>query len=228
MIVGIHQLHYLPWLRYFHKISHSDVFVLLDDIQYNKNGWQNRNKIKGDRGEIVLTVPVYGKFQQNLDEVKIDNKANWRKKHWGSLVNYYSRSAHFADYRDALFAIYERQWEKLNDINYEMLKVFTAALGIKTKICLSSQLDAPGEATERLVNICKAVGCDTYFSGAHATEAYIDMQVFDAAGIKLKVQEWKAPEYSQLFPAAGFVPDLSIVDILFNEGARSAEILGLR
>lgn len=225
MIAGIHQLHYLPWLRYFHKIAFSDVFVILDDIQYNKNGWQNRNKVKGAAGEVTLTIPVYSKFQQNLDEVKIDNKTDWRKKHWKTLMTYYSKAPHFDKYKTLFNSIYERNWDFLNGINSEMLKLYLAALGIKTKIYFSSEMNIAGEATDRLINICKAVGCDTYLSGAHATEAYLDSEAFKKAGIEVKIQEWKSPEYKQLFPGVGFIPDLSIVDLLFNEGEKSAEIL---
>jgi len=225
MIAGIHQLHYLPWLRYFQKIAKSDVFVVLDDIQYNKNGWQNRNKIKGSAGALTLTVPVFNKFQQTLDEVVIDNKTNWRKKHWQSLATCYGKAPYFKDYAPAVQKIYEREWERLNALNLEMLKLFLSFLGIKTKIVLSSELDAPGEATERLVHLCRKAGADAYLSGAYATEAYLDAAALERGGIRLDILAWQAPVYAQLFMQSGFIPDLSIVDLLFNEGPRAMDII---
>lgn len=225
MIVGIHQLHYLPWLRYFQKIAKSDVFVVLDDIQYNKNGWQNRNKIKGSSGAITVTIPVLNKFQQALNEVVIDNKSNWRKKHWQSLVTCYSKASYFKEYGPAVKNIYEREWDRLNAINIEMLKLFLSFLDIKTKIVLSSELHVPGVATERLVRMCKKLGADAYLSGAYATEAYLDAEAFRKEGIRLDILQWQAPTYTQLFMQNGFIPDLSIVDLLFNEGPRTMDII---
>lgn len=225
MILSAHQLHYLPWLRYFHKIAQSDVFVVMDDIQFNKNGWQNRNKIKGANGHLTLTVPVFNKFQQNLDEVKIDNKSAWRKKHWQSIELSYRKAPFFAKYAPAIAPVYEREWEDLNAVNFELLTIFLGMLGIRTKVLRSSEGQFPGTATERLVNICRQVGASTYLTGEHARDMYLDESLFAKEGIGLVVQEWKAPAYGQLFMQHGFIPDLSIVDLLFNEGDRSFDIL---
>jgi hypothetical protein len=225
MIAGIHQLHYLPWLRYFQKIAKCDLFVVLDDIQYNKNGWQNRNKIKGSGGSMTITIPVFNKFQQTLDEVVIDNKTNWRKKHWQSLVTCYSKAPYFKEYAPELQKIYEKEWDRLNAVNYEMLKLFLSFLDIKTKLVRSSELDIPGMATERLIHMCKKLGADAYLSGAYAQEAYLDGEAFTKEGIRLDILEWQAPAYDQLFMVNGFIPDLSIVDLLFNEGDRSLDII---
>ena len=112
MILAIHQLHYLPWLRYFHKIASADVFVVLDNIQFNKNGWQNRNKIKTDQGELILTVPVLHKMGQSLAEVEIDNKQPWRRKHWGAISNHYRKATFFKEHEPFLRGIYEKDWRK--------------------------------------------------------------------------------------------------------------------
>ena len=183
MIVAIHQLHYLPWLRYFHKIASSDIFVILDNIQFNKNGWQNRNKIKTLQGAAILTVPVLQKFAQPLSEVQIDNKQPWRRKHWGSLFNDYRKAPFFHGHESFFCKIYETEWEKLNDLNYEILFYPVKALGIKTKIVKGSELDLRGEATERLVGICRDLKASTYFTGVFAAEAYLEKKVFEDAGI---------------------------------------------
>ncbi|MBI4707529.1 MAG: WbqC family protein [Candidatus Omnitrophica bacterium] len=225
MILSAHQLHYFPWLRYFHKIYHSDIFVVMDDIQFNKNGWQNRNKIKTAQGWSYLTVPVYNKFQQNINEVKIDNSQNWRKKHWNSLCFNYSKAPYFKEYKSFFENIYQKDWENLNDINYEMFFFYLECLGLKQKIVKSSELSVPGIESLRLVNICKELGADTYLSGAYALEVYLDEKVFNDAGIKVSLQDWHCPEYKQQYMKAGFVPDLAIADLLFNYGPKSLEII---
>ena len=216
MLVAIHQTHYLPWLRYFEKIARSDVFIVLDNIQFTKNGWQNRNKIKGPQGPLLLTVPVYAKHQQSLDEVRINNTEAWRKKHVRSIEQCYGASPYYATYGEAVCELYGRDWEGLAALNRAMLSYWVEALGIETPIVYASEVDAPGEATERLVNLIKAVGGDAYYSGAYALDAYLDAEALDRAGIALRLQSWRAPEYPQRF--GDFVPDLSIADLLFNVG----------
>jgi len=223
MLVGIHQLHYLPWLRYFDKIARCDVFVVLDNIQYNKNGWQNRNKIKSPGGPLLLTVPVIERFGQNLNEVRVNNTAQWRRKHWRSISQCYAKAPFFRDYAGFLEAAYAREWEFLNDINRHMLTYFVDKLGIETRIVYASEINAPGVATERLVNLITAVGGDRYYSGAYALEAYLDIEALTRAGIRLELQEWRAPVYPQL--DGDFVPDLSILDLLLNCGPESLRVL---
>jgi len=223
MLVGIHQLHYLPWLRYFDKIARTDVFVVLDNIQYNKNGWQNRNKVKTAGGIMLLTVPVYAKRAQALDEVRINNAVPWRKKHWRSIEQHYMKAPHFATHAPFLEATYGREWESLNDLNRHMLEYYIGALGITTRIVYASDLAVPGTATARLVNLIRAVGGDAYYSGAYALDAYLDAAMLQDAGIALTLQEWRAPVYPQLH--GDFVPDLSIVDLLMNCGADALAVI---
>jgi hypothetical protein len=225
MILAAHQLHYLPWLRYIHKIAVCDVFIVLDNIQFNKNGWQNRNKIKTVQGSLILTVPVLHQFAQSLSEAEIDNKQPWRRKHWGSLVNHYRKAPFFKDHETFFQNIYDADWKKLNDLNHEILSYLVKELGIKTKIFRSSELSLKGEATERLVHICRDLGATAYLTGTYAAEAYLEAARFESAGIELIPQEFHCPEYPQLYPEAGFIPELSIVDLLFNCGPKSLEIL---
>ena len=225
MILGAHQLHYLPWLRYFHKIAQCDSFVVLDDIQFNKNGWQNRNKIKTAQGAALLTVPILQKFQQPLSEVQIDNKQPWQRKHWRTIEPHYQKAPYFKEHAAFFRGVYEKPWEKLNDINYEVLLYLLKALGIKTKIVRSTDLHLKQEATERLVEMCKTMGARAYLTGAYATQVYLDPDLFQREGIELLLQEFKCPVYTQLFPEAGFIPELSFLDLLFNAGPKSLEIL---
>jgi hypothetical protein len=223
MRVGIHQLHYLPWLRYFDKIKHSDVFIVLDDIQFNKNGWQNRNRVKTSSGATLLTVPVYMRVGQRLDEVRVHHGTPWRRKHWATIEQNYAKAAQYADYAPFLRETYSIEWERLNDINRHMLSYYIDALGIETPVVYSSTLGVAGTATQRLANLIKAVGGDTYLSGAYALDAYLDAGQLEREGIALELQEWRAPVYPQLH--GEFVADLSILDLLMNCGSDSLGVL---
>jgi hypothetical protein len=223
MLVGIHQLHYLPWLRYFDKVARSDVFIALDTVQFNKNGWQNRNRIKTPQGAGLLTVPVLAKFGQRLDQVRINNAVPWRKKHWRSIEQNYGRAPFFGEFAAVLSSTYSRKWDDLNDINQHLLALFVEWLGLDTRIVYASELNVPGEATERLVNLVKSAGGTRYYSGAYAVEQYLDVSLLDKAGIGLELQTWQAPEYPQLH--GEFVPDLSVLDLLMNCGPDSLGIL---
>ena len=223
MLVGIHQLHYMPWLRYFEKIDRVDVFVVLDNIQYNKNGWQNRNKVKTKTGATLLTVPVADKFAQWLDEVRITQNNPWRKKHWRLLEQSYSKAPYFAEHARFFAEIYAREWESLNDLNRAMLHYFVDALEITTPIAYASELNVPGVATDRLVNLIQAVEGDTYYSGAFALDVYLDASVLEAAEIGIVLQHWEAPVYPQLH--GDFVADLAVFDLLMNCGPKASSVL---
>ena len=223
MVVGIHQLHYLPWLRYIHKILRSDTFIVLDNIQYNKNGHQNRNRIKTPQGALTLTVPVFDHFAQSLDQVEIDNTKPWARKHWRSIAQHYARAPHFAAHSPWLEAIYQQPWQRLNDLNRALLEAFLAQLEIDTPLHYATDLAIPGEATERLVNLVNAVGGNTYLSGAHALDSYLDTDAFAAANIDLKIQTWTAPKYPQ--GNDPFIPELSILDLLMHCGPEARMLL---
>jgi hypothetical protein len=223
MLVGIHQPHYLPWLRYFEKIARADVFIALDTVAYTKNGWQNRNKIKTHDGVQLLTVPVHAHLGETLDEIRIKANEPWRRKHWHAIRQSYAKAPFFAAHSAFLEDTYARDWDRLADLNAHMLKYFVRALGVTTRIEYASRLDVPGEATERLINLVRAVGGDAYYSGAFALEHYLDAALLEEAGIELVLQEWRAPTYPQLH--GDFVPDLSIVDLLMNCGPDSLGIL---
>lgn len=223
VVVGIHQLHYLPWLRYFEKIAASDVFIVLDNIQFNKNGWQNRNRIKSAQGPVLLTVPVYEREGQRLDEVRVLRDSRWRKKQARTVMQSYGRAPYFRLYAEFFEQIYGRDWDLLNELNRRMLDYFLAELAIPTRIVYASDLDVPGIATERLINLVHAVGGTHYYSGSHAADAYLDKAAFERAGVGLVLQHWVAPVYPQLH--GEFVPDLAILDLLMNCGPDSLRVL---
>ncbi len=223
MLVAIHQPHYLPWLRYFEKIARADAFIVLDNIQYSKNGWQNRNRIKTPNGPALLTVPVHGRYRQRLNEVRVNNAVPWRRKHGEALRQAYGKTPHFAACAEFLEATYGRDWEYLNDLNHHMLTHWVRLLGINTPLYYASELDVPGVATERLVNLVRAVGGDAYYSGAFALDAYLDPAVLAASGIALVLQHWTPPVYEQ--GRGTFIPDLSVVDLLAHKGPEARALI---
>ena len=224
MVVGIHQPHYLPWLRYMAKLALVDVFVLLDDVQYTKNGWQNRNRIKSADGWTYLTVPVHAHTASRILEVEVAGD-RWRAQHWKSLRTAYGRAPYFSVHAGFFESFYATPWERLVDLNLASLDYLRSALGIRTPFVRASSLGVAGAGSERLVRICKELGATVYLSGAYAAGNHLDLLAFRGSGVEVAVVEWECPTYTQCHPKAGFVPDLSVVDLLFNEGLRALTVL---
>lgn len=199
--------------------------MLLDDAQFTKNGWQNRNKIKGAQGPVLLTVPVRDAAFKPINQVEIDNQTPWGEKHWKSLQLSYARAPFFQRYVDALAQTFASRWDLLSSLNGHLLETLCSVFGIQTPLVRSSTLDVPGSGTERLVHICRRLGATRYLTGAFAAENHMDAQTFADAGITLMTQAWECPQYQQQFPALGFLPELSSVDLLFNEGPHSLRVL---
>ncbi len=226
MIVAIHQPHYLPWLRYVQKIARSDVFVLFDDVQFTKNGWQNRTRIKNAQGWMYLTVPVLDAFGKAIKDVTINNQERWRPKHWQALRTNYSRAPYFDRYEALVRPVYERPWDSVCELSIHLLTLLLPALGIRTRLVRSSELGVAGTGTARVVDICRRLRATIYLTGDYAATNHLDVEAFAPHGIAVRPQGWHSPVYRQQFPAASFVADLSIVDLLFNEGDRSLGVLG--
>lgn len=224
MIVAIHQPHYLPWLRYLAKMARADVFVLLDDVQYTKNGWQNRNRIKTANGWAYLTVPVHGHPTDRIVDVRVADD-RWRARHWRSLQAAYGRAPYFRRHAAFFEEFYAQDWTWLVDVNLTSLEYLRSALGLRTPLVRASTLGVPGQGTERLVRICHSLGATVYLSGAYAAGNHLDPSAFEPSGVGLAVLEWECPTYPQGHPKAGFVPDLSGVDLLFNLGDGALEVL---
>ncbi len=223
MIISIHQPQYLPWLGYFDKISKSDVFVLLDNVQFKKNEWQNRNRIKTARGWQWLTVPVIHKFSQKIDEVKINNTVRWGKKHLNTLVTNYSKTAFFRQHIAFFEQAFAREWRCLVDLNIHFIRYLADGLGLSEKrLVRASAYDLREDATERLIDICKQLQGDVYLSGRDGAK-YLNTALFEKEGIQVVFQDYHHPRYPQLYGA--FEPCLSAVDLLFNCGSESRSVL---
>ena len=219
MIVAVHQPQYLPWSGYFDKIRQADVFCYLDNVQYKKNDWQNRNRIKTSQGWQWITVPVHYKFPDKICEVKIDSTVRWRKKHLQALVTNYRRAPFFNQYIDVYEQIYAEDWQYLSELNIQFIERLKGALGLGQKPAIkSSQLKLREDPTDRLIDICKAVKADTYMSGQDGVN-YMNPVRFKENDIKVIIQDFKHPVYPQRFE--GFESHMSVVDLLFNCGPGS-------
>lgn len=225
MIVSIHQPNFLPWLGYFYKLTQCDVFVLLDNVQYTKNSFINRNRIKTPRGADWLTVPVIikGRFGQLIRDVEINSSVDWRKKHLGTLEANYRKAKYFEPIFQGLETIYSvNDWINLCELNIMLLEWALSILGLKKNLVRASDLNLEGESTQLLIDIIKELGGDTYLSGFGGAN-YQEEELFEKAGITLTYYDFKHPVYPQLWN--DFIPNLSIIDLLFNCGSESLDVL---
>jgi hypothetical protein len=225
MIVSINQPAYLPWLGYFNRIAISDLHIVLDHVQYEKNSFTNRNKARTGDGWCWLTVPLKtkGRFGElGINEVEIANENNWAQKHWATLQYNYARSPHFERYAGFFKEIYSRQWGCLIDLLRETGDFLREVFEIRTPVLYSSQMGVDGKKDELVLNLCRAVGADMYLSGPLGIN-YLREERFQDAGIEVIYHDYTHPTYRQTYP--GFEPYMAAIDLLFNYGPASHTIL---
>ena len=223
MIAAVHQPQFMPWLGYFDKIVRSETFVFLDNVQFKKNEFQNRNKIKTAQGWMWLTVPVLYKYPEQLDEVKINNGIDWRKKHLRTLAINYQKAPYFHDRFPEVERFYAVDSASISEVNRQSVLMLLRMLGVDRKIAIASALGhQPEEPSERLAAICESLGADTYLSGAGG-RTYLDLEPFNKRGITVVFQAFNHPIYPQLY--GDFISNLSLLDLLFNCGPNSLKIL---
>lgn len=223
MIVAIHQPNFLPWIGYFYKILKCDIFVFLDNVQYTKNSFINRNKIKTSQGEMWLTVPVSFDFGQKILEVKINNNSDWKEKHIKTLELNYKKAPFFKEIYEMIKGIYnEKKWTYLVDLNITLILEICNYLDIRRKFIRASDLEVEGKSTELLISIVKKLGGDMYLSGFGGAK-YQEEELFEKSNIKLQYYNFKHPIYNQLW--GEFISNLSILDLLFNYGKSTLDII---
>ncbi len=227
-VITILQPGYLPWLGFFEQLYQCDIFILYDDVQYDRQGWRNRNRIKSAQGIQWLTVPVHLKFNEHplITEVRIDNQQNWRKKHLLSIKQNYSKAPCYGYFIPLFKEAYSIKWDYLIDLDLFFIKNLAEILGLgHKKIIKSSSLCVEGSKIERLIKLCRRFNADTFYEGA-AGRNYINAinaKDFAQQGIQLKFQDYPHPSYKQLH--GDFIPYLSVIDLLFNHGDESLYIL---
>ncbi len=222
MLVTIHQPNYLPWPGFFHKWLISDAFILLDTVQYHKNEWQNRNRIKTANGAQWVTVPVSYRFPQTIIEVGIASP-NWARKQIAAIEQAYAKAPYLKLYWPKLREVLQQSWEGIADLNTALIRTLGEMLGCQAPLHLASDMaTSSDDPTERLISLCRELGGDAYLSGREG-RGYLDREKFSAAALELWFQEVEAPVYPQLHGT--FISHLSVIDMLFNLGPATAETI---
>jgi hypothetical protein len=216
MKIGIHQPNYIPWMGYFYKIYNSDVFVIGDAVQFSKDSFINRNRIKTPQGVLWLTIPVkQDSYKHLINEVIISNDTDWRARQLKSIEVFYKKAPYFGDYYDEFRTILMQDWRKLSDLNICLIKSICKALDINTEIVVASGINVEGSSTQRIINTCNALSADEYLSGSGGAK-YQDEEMFEQNSIKLSYLDFKQMPYKQLW--GDYTSNLSILDYIFNCG----------
>ncbi len=218
---AIIQPSYIPWRGYFDQIYKSDIFVFYDDVQYDKHGWRNRNRIKTHQGTQWLTIPVHSAGvvieHAPINQIEIDWHTSWNRKHWNTIQQAYSKAPFFSKYEGLLEHFYFDVHDLLlSDFTIELTRSLCSELGIlHTRFIRSSEIISSGHKTDRVVQILTHLGVNHYISGPSARD-YIEEDKFTDAGIVLEYMDYDYPEYTQLHPP--YDPQVSIIDLLMMEG----------
>jgi len=222
--LAILQPGFLPWLGFFDQMIRSDIFVLYDDVQFDKHGWRNRNRIKTANGVAWLTVPVRhgGLHGQSIRDVRIDNSKQWARKLVATVRQAYARAPHCEPYVGQLAEVLAEPWESLLDLDVQVMDLMARWLDVGTQMVKASDLGIQGTQSGRLVEICRHFGADRYLSG-DAAKTYLDDQLFDKAGIEVVWQDYVHPRYPQLH--GEFVPYMSALDLVLNMGPESPQVV---
>ena len=223
--VVIVQSNYIPWRGYFDLTNSADELILYDDAQYTIRDWRNRNIIKTPNGPLWLTIPVKvkGKYYQKIKDTKISDHT-WNRKHWASIVHNYAKARYFRQYRQTFEDLYRRKSEEfLSEINYRFIVAICRILGINTRISWSMDYELHGNKTERLVHLCQQAGATAYLSGPSA-KVYLNEDLFTKKGIAVSYMDYSGYRaYMQFYPP--FLSQVSVIDLIFNEGPDAANYM---
>lgn len=225
MILSANQPYFFPFPGFFYKAYLSDIFVILDNVQFPRGTtWINRNRFKNDQGSLWMTVPVKKKGLgfQKIDAVRICHDGRWPKKHLESLKNAYSRAPYFKVHIGFLEALWSTKFEKLIDLNHRAIRYLMQQLKIETKVILSSELGIRSTGDKLLIEICGKMGASRFLTQS-AAEKYLDADRFADAGIRLTQFKQPLLIYPQLW--GSFIPNLSALDLIFNCGPKGHDIM---
>lgn len=215
--IAVIQSNYIPWKGYFDIINDVDIFIFYDDVQFTKNTWRNRNKIKSVNGTNWISIPVGSDLKRLICEVVMTD-SKWQEKHWKTIEQFYNKTPFYDLYKDFFKEFYlNKIWTSLSELNQQMIKgISKDILGISTKFEDSRSYNVQGHKMDRLIDLLKKAGADIYVSGP-AAENYMNDDLLETNGIKLIYKDYSGyPEYPQLYPP--FMHDVSILDLLFNVG----------
>jgi hypothetical protein len=230
VIVAAHQPHYLPWLGYLAKIAACDLFVVMDDLQYEAQNFQNRNRVKLNHGAAWLTVPLArGPQSERICDKRICNegsaKEQWQRRTWQTLEVHYRRAPYWRAYADDLHELYHRPWERLLTLDLHVLSLMMRWFALTRPILLASSLALDGQKTARIATMCAVVNADVYLSGRGASMGYLDVELLRRRGVAVAWQAFEHPVYEQRYPERGFVSHLAAIDLVLNRGPACQRIL---
>ncbi len=214
-LLSAHQAAYLPWLGYLHRIHLSDLFVILDDVQFEKNSFTNRNRVKTAGGAVWLTIPVClkGHTESTIRATEVASNTNWVRKHWLTLAQSYAKAPFFGVHRDFFNSVFNRRWDRLIDINHVLLEYLLRQFGIETPVVYQSKLGVGGQKQELILNLCRQLQADQFLFGIMGRD-YVDQELFLAHGVTPSFHAYRTVQYPQLW--GEFIANLSAVDMLFN------------
>jgi len=221
--ISIHQPEHLPWLGFFNKIKNCDIFVILDSVQFRKNYFQNRNRLVDNKNKIYWsTVPIksFNTLNKNINEVEIENSRLWRKKNLQRIIQSYSKHKYFKHYIYDFEKIYLKEEKFLINFNMKIINFFLKILEINTKIILSSELDILEKKSDLILRICQKLNATSYLSGISGSD-YLDLKKFSLKNIDVVFQNFIHP----IYPSPNFIPNLSTLDLIFNNGPNSLEFI---
>lgn len=212
--VTIHQPETYPWLGFFNKMMLADEYVILDNVQFRKNYFQNRNQFLTRQGSVFLTIPVDFKNHKIIKDITIKYDTNWQSKHLNTIKQSYGKSKYFDLHISFFEMLYSQRFDHLIDFNMTIIKYVREIFHISSPLLKASALSVEGSSTELLLNICTERGASVYISGRDGRN-YLDMTLFTNAGVKVVYHDFSHPQYEQ-FNAPEFTPYMNTFDLLFN------------
>lgn len=225
MILSANQPYFAPYPGFFHKARLSDVFVMLDEVQFPRGTtWLSRNRFKNHQGTLWLTLPVWkkGLGLQKINDVRIAHEGHWARKHLESLKTAYAHAPYFREHADFIGSVFSENFERLADLNLAVIRYMMNDLGIDTEIVPLSDLGIGEKGDRRLIEICRQMGADRFLAQEGARK-YLDADLFRNAGITLEFFRPPSPVYPQLW--GDFISNLSALDLIFNCGPKARDIL---
>ena len=221
---AIMQPTYLPWIGYFALMDMVDSFVLLDDVQFSKQSWQQRNRILGPNGPIMMSIPVVRDGFPLIKEARIAEGGGFPAKHQKTIEETYRKTPYFADYGRDLLDLMGEGHSHLCELNIDIIDFLRDALDIETPLIRASDLDVDGARAEHVANVCKAADITEYVSPPGAADYLDESDDLDVAGVPYSYFDYAHPEYAQK-KGADFTPYMSVIDLLFREGPNAATIM---
>lgn len=221
-VITIHQPEHIPWLGFFNKISKADVCVLLDNVQFRKNYFQNRNRIRTVQGSSWVTVPSNYSSGTLIKDVTIANDSRWKKKWWDTILMAYSKSRYAETYLDRFRMEIDKDWTNLSSLNISLINIINKFLDINVQFVLASELQVEGKGSDLILNICKKLDTNIYISGISGKD-YLKPDDFKKENINIEFQIFNHPIYKQLYEP--FIPCMSAIDLLCNYGSDSLNII---